>query len=203
MNHNSKKFEDLKIKNRWLWKSKEDAAARKYSSEAALSLRVRLRGTKFAVSLLAKLLIKCRRLPRGFFWNTSLPPLICWLFYFWKSEYYDKLWNLSGKVCKSNLSADVFQEAFLGIVSCDKLVFCFSMNNSIVLWLMKENCIKTSISLLVDSAKIYIFMSTKSKDLACSNFQISLHKIALIRWFFQKTNCRGIKKKIVKIERWC
>ncbi len=34
--------------------SERGAPARKYSSKAALSLRVRLRGTKFAVSLLAK-----------------------------------------------------------------------------------------------------------------------------------------------------
>ena len=47
--------------------------AGKYSNEDALSLRSRRSGTKFAVSLLAKLLIKCRRLPRVFFWNTSLP----------------------------------------------------------------------------------------------------------------------------------
>ena len=47
-----------------------------YLGEAALSLRVRLRGTKFAVSLLAKPLIKYRRLPRGFLWNTSLPSLV-------------------------------------------------------------------------------------------------------------------------------
>ena len=54
------------------------ATARKYSSEAALSLRSRRSGTKFAVSLLAKRLIKCRRLPRGFLWNTSLPSLGCY-----------------------------------------------------------------------------------------------------------------------------
>ncbi len=54
--------------------------ARKYSSEAALSLRSRRSGTKFAVPLLAELLIKCRRLPRGFLWNTSLPSLVCGLF---------------------------------------------------------------------------------------------------------------------------
>ena len=35
---------------------------------------------------LTGLLIKCRRLPRGFFWNTSLPPLGGWLFCFLKSE---------------------------------------------------------------------------------------------------------------------
>ena len=35
-------------------KVKRDATARKYSSEAALSLRSRRSGTKFAVSLLAK-----------------------------------------------------------------------------------------------------------------------------------------------------
>ena len=57
-------------------KVKRDATARKYSIEAALSLRSRRSGTKFAVSLLAKLLIKYQRLPRGFFWNTSLPPLV-------------------------------------------------------------------------------------------------------------------------------
>ena len=34
---------------RRLWKSKGDAAARKYSSEAALSLRSRRSGTKFAI----------------------------------------------------------------------------------------------------------------------------------------------------------
>ena len=27
--------------------------------------------------LLAKLLIKCQRLPRGFFWNDVFPPLVC------------------------------------------------------------------------------------------------------------------------------
>ena len=43
------------------------ACARNYSNEAALSLRVRLRGTKFASPLLAELLIKYQRLPRGFF----------------------------------------------------------------------------------------------------------------------------------------
>ena len=47
-----------------------------YLGEAALSLRVRLRGTKFAVSLLAKLLIKYQRLPRGFFWNEVFLPLV-------------------------------------------------------------------------------------------------------------------------------
>ena len=61
---------------------KGGATARKYSIKAAL--RSRRNGTKFAVSLLAKLLIKCRRLPRGFLWNTSLPSLVDWLFYFWK-----------------------------------------------------------------------------------------------------------------------
>ena len=40
------------------------APERPRSNEAALSLRSRRSGTKFAVSLLAKLLIKCRRLPR-------------------------------------------------------------------------------------------------------------------------------------------
>ena len=58
-------------------KVKGDATARKYSSEAALSLRSRRSGTKFAVSLLAKPLIKCRRLPRGFFWNRYVPMLVC------------------------------------------------------------------------------------------------------------------------------
>ena len=57
-------------------KLKRDAPARKYLGEAALSLRSRRSGTKFAVSLLAKLLIKYRRLPRGFLWNTSLPSLV-------------------------------------------------------------------------------------------------------------------------------
>ena len=46
-------------------KSKGDATARKYSSEAALSLRSRRNGTKFAAPLLAELLIKYQRLPRG------------------------------------------------------------------------------------------------------------------------------------------
>ncbi len=43
------------------------------------------------IPLLAGLLIKYQRLPRGFLWNTSLPPLIGWLFYFKKRECYDKL----------------------------------------------------------------------------------------------------------------
>ena len=55
-------------------KVKRDAAARKYSSEAALSLRVRLRGTKRTDH--KGLFAKCRRLPRGFLWNTSLPSLV-------------------------------------------------------------------------------------------------------------------------------
>ena len=33
--------------------------------------------TKFAAPLLAELLIKCRRLPRVFFWNRVLLPLVC------------------------------------------------------------------------------------------------------------------------------
>ena len=45
-------------------KSKGNAAARKYSNEAALSLRSRRSGTKFAAPLLAELLIKYQRLPR-------------------------------------------------------------------------------------------------------------------------------------------
>ena len=44
-----------------------------YLGEAALSLRSRRNGTKFAVPLLAELLIKCQRLPRGFFRNSSFP----------------------------------------------------------------------------------------------------------------------------------
>ena len=32
--------------------------------------------TKFAAPLLAELLIKCQRLPRGFLWNTSFPVLV-------------------------------------------------------------------------------------------------------------------------------
>ena len=56
-------------------KVKGGAPARKYSSEAALSLRSRRNGTKFAEPVGS--LIKCRRLPRGFFCNTSLPPLGC------------------------------------------------------------------------------------------------------------------------------
>ena len=51
-------------------KVKRFATAKKYSSEAALSLRSRRSGTKFAAH--KGLLIKCRRLPRGFLWNTSL-----------------------------------------------------------------------------------------------------------------------------------
>ncbi len=51
------------------------APARKYSNEAALSLRSRRNGTKRTALL--GLFAKCRRLPRGFFWNTSLPPLGC------------------------------------------------------------------------------------------------------------------------------
>ncbi len=71
------------------WKPKGDAAARKYSSEAALSLRSRRSGTKRTDH--KGLFAKCQRLPRGFFWNTSLPPLIGWLFYFLRSEICDKL----------------------------------------------------------------------------------------------------------------
>ncbi len=78
------------------------ATARKCSSEAALSLRSRRSGTKFAVSLPQKLLIKYQRLPRGFFWNTSLPPLIGWLFYFLKKESYHKLGNISEEIRKNN-----------------------------------------------------------------------------------------------------
>ena len=44
--------------------------AGKYSNEAALSLRSRRNGTKFAEPVGS--LIKCRRLPRGFFWNSFL-----------------------------------------------------------------------------------------------------------------------------------
>ena len=40
------------------------------------------------IPLLAGLLIKYRRLPRGFLWNTSLPSLGCWLFSFLKSEFH-------------------------------------------------------------------------------------------------------------------
>ncbi len=76
------------------------ATARKYSSEAALSLRSRRSGTKFAEPVGS--LIKCRRLPRGFFWNTSLPPLIGWLFYFLKKESYHKLRNISEEIRKNN-----------------------------------------------------------------------------------------------------
>ena len=96
------KFRILVYKTRWLQKSKGDAAARIYSSEAALSLRVRLRGTKFAAPLVAELLIKYQRLPRGFFWNISLPSLVCWLFYFLKSRCYDNLWNRSEEICRKN-----------------------------------------------------------------------------------------------------
>ena len=56
------------------FKVKGDAAARKYSNEAALSLRSRRSGTKRTA--LFGLFAKCRRLPRGFLWNTSLPPLV-------------------------------------------------------------------------------------------------------------------------------
>ncbi len=34
----------------------------------------------------AELLIKYQRLLRGFFWNTFFPSLVCWLFYFLKSD---------------------------------------------------------------------------------------------------------------------
>ena len=54
------------------------------------------------IPLLAGLFIKCRRLPRGFFWNTSLPPLIGWLFYFLKKESYHKLGNISEEIRKNN-----------------------------------------------------------------------------------------------------
>ncbi len=73
---------------------KGNAAARKYSNEAALSLRSRRNGTKFAVPLLAELLIKYQRLPRGFFWNTSLPSLGYWLFYSIKSESHDNSFSI-------------------------------------------------------------------------------------------------------------
>ena len=53
------------------------ASAKTYSNEAALSLRSRRNGTKFAAPLLAKLLIKYQRLPRGFFWNRFVPALVC------------------------------------------------------------------------------------------------------------------------------
>ena len=56
------------------FKVKGDAAARKYSNEAALSLRSRRSGTKRTDH--KGLFAKCRRLPRGFLWNTSLPPLV-------------------------------------------------------------------------------------------------------------------------------
>ena len=52
------------------------APERPRSNEAALSLRSRRSGTKFAVSLLAKLLIKYQRLSRGFFWNEVFLPLV-------------------------------------------------------------------------------------------------------------------------------
>ena len=55
-------------------KLKRDAPARKYLGEAALSLRSRRSGTKRTA--LFGLFAKCRRLPRGFLWNTSLPPLV-------------------------------------------------------------------------------------------------------------------------------
>ncbi len=47
---------------------------RKYSNEAALSLRSRRSGTKRTDH--KGLFAKCRRLPRGFFWNYSLPSLV-------------------------------------------------------------------------------------------------------------------------------
>ena len=56
------------------------AQTRKYSNEAALPLRSRRSGTKFAAPLFAELLIKYQRLPRGFFWNTFLSELVYWLF---------------------------------------------------------------------------------------------------------------------------
>ena len=64
------------------------APERHYSNEAALSLRSRRNGTKFAAPLPAELLIKYQRLPRGFFWNSYLPPLVCWLFCFLKKEFH-------------------------------------------------------------------------------------------------------------------
>ena len=45
--------------------------ARNYSNEAALSLHSRRSGTKRADC--KGLFVKCRRLSRGFFWNSSLP----------------------------------------------------------------------------------------------------------------------------------
>ncbi len=54
------------------------AAARKYLGEAALSLRSRCSGTKRTD--LYGLFAKCRRLPRGFLWNTFLPSLVNWRF---------------------------------------------------------------------------------------------------------------------------
>ena len=53
------------------WFVQRFAAERKYLGETALSLRSRRSGTKFAEPVGS--LIKCRRLPRGFFWNTSFP----------------------------------------------------------------------------------------------------------------------------------
>ena len=42
--------------------------------------------------LLAELLIKYQRLPRGFFWNTSLPSLVCQLFWeICRKSYFYKL----------------------------------------------------------------------------------------------------------------
>ena len=49
---------------------------KEHSNETALSLRSRRNGTKFAAPLIAELLIKYQRLPRGFFWNTCLPVLV-------------------------------------------------------------------------------------------------------------------------------
>ncbi len=90
-------------------KSKKDAKARKYSNEAALSLRSRRSGTKFAAPLFAELLIKYQRLPRGFLWNTSLPPLVDWLFCFLKNESQDNYgierWNVA--------KGDIFYSVFL------------------------------------------------------------------------------------------
>ena len=63
---------------------KGDAAARKYSTEAALLLRSRRSGTKRTA--LFGLFAKCRRLPRGFLWNTSLPPLFIGYFTFGKAN---------------------------------------------------------------------------------------------------------------------
>ena len=44
----------------------------------------------------AGLLIKCQRLPRGFLWNTSPPPLDCRLFYCLKREVHNSKKEGSG-----------------------------------------------------------------------------------------------------------